>query len=77
MSDECCANCRFWVNFGLEVDDEDQGECCRYAPRPHQDLDGGSEGLRTVWPVTLAIHWCGEYEPHESNDEEEDDPEFN
>ena len=52
-----CDGCIFW---------NDHGRCHRNAPRPStpnelEDADWNVDS--TVWPVTDAHDWCGEYKP--------------
>jgi hypothetical protein len=57
---ECCDSCRFWER-GL---DKGVGFCCRYPPTVV--VFGGvvskGEEAAEVWPETLSIDWCGEWE---------------
>lgn len=46
---QCCCSCRFW-----ELKDRDM-LCRRRAPT--RDLM-----CRPMWPNTLPLQWCGEYE---------------
>jgi hypothetical protein len=47
---QVCANCRFWQNQ----------MCHRYPPTVYDKVgDGG----RTLFPLTGAGDWCGEYQP--------------
>ena len=49
MPEMYCKICQYWA---VSPDDEDVGECRRYAPRP---------GTETGWALTLYSAWCGEY----------------
>jgi len=65
-----CDTCKFWLpNIEPAV-----GICRRNAPVPRepteQEVDDGMTedlGFCHIWPVTLAIAWCGEYECKGSN----------
>ena len=50
-----CSTCRFW---------EEQSQCCRrYAPSPILGSgEPGDERQNTLWALTKADDWCGEYE---------------
>jgi hypothetical protein len=45
-----CAQCRFWH--------KPESQCRRNAPLP---VNGGRD-KQTLWPVTQAQDWCGEYQ---------------
>lgn len=46
-----CATCRYWVD----------GECRRYAPRPHTPRAQLTR-LKVEAPETTSYFWCGEWE---------------
>jgi len=52
---ESCGQCRFWL------DGDELGVCHRHAPMPYaaENEPGDAE---TVWPLTSANQWCGEFE---------------
>lgn len=50
-----CANCVYWCA------QSQVGQCRRFPPLVY--LAPGSSVLESVWPMTRADGWCGEYEP--------------
>jgi DNA-directed RNA polymerase alpha subunit len=64
-----CKRCRFWVPQAAE---DPNGQCRRFPPTlahtPDQqkDLTETGAGVFTgVWPETLGVDWCGEFQPRE------------
>jgi hypothetical protein len=54
-----CQTCRFWHEIR-----KDYGECRRLPPPPIQvrsDDVAATTRLRTLWPVTQDIDFCGEF----------------
>lgn len=49
-----CESCRFWGQCN-----DIRGECRRHAPAAFQTP---SSVVGTFHPVTLAIHWCGDWQ---------------
>lgn len=45
-----CDSCRFWHKA--------ESQCRRNAPLP---VNGGQD-KQTLWPVTAASDWCGEFQ---------------
>ena len=52
-----CSQCRFWHQISTE--DNDRGECRRYAPRAGSS-EPGDNYVR--WAETFDNDWCGEFE---------------
>jgi hypothetical protein len=57
-----CANCRYYEPWG---DDDQSGQCNRYAPRPVVQLRpaGSPSDIVAIWPSVDAEDRCGEHEP--------------
>ncbi|HWL68280.1 MAG TPA: hypothetical protein VNS22_07820 [Geminicoccus sp.] len=53
-----CNSCRFWH--------KPETQCRRNAPLPVNS----SQGKQTLWPVTAAQDWCGEYQPKTAGEPE-------
>jgi DNA-directed RNA polymerase alpha subunit len=70
MSPEAeCKRCRFWVQQAAE---DPSGQCRRFPPTvPHtpeqqKDVAESGAGVFTgVWPETLGVDWCGEFQAKE------------
>jgi len=73
MSDRCCKNCHYWVEFtecelNLKLGKQDHGECMGVPPTPvHLPPDTPWEVKRMVQPVThgarpRCAHWEGKRE---------------
>jgi hypothetical protein len=61
---ETCMHCRFWDRgyySALGVDEDSKGNCRR--PAPTADQYG-----RGQWPETMAVDWCGEWEPKDGEE---------
>ena len=58
----CCENCRFWHSIATE--DDDRGECRRYAPRAGSSTPDDSY---VRWAETFDSDWCGEFSPREES----------
>jgi len=59
---ETCSNCRFW-HFAQE---QPKSGFCRVNPpilagQANVGMNLGSN-LIAVWPLTLAVNWCGEWQ---------------
>jgi hypothetical protein len=67
MSDERaerCDRCRFWEDADdAPFTEGTVGFCCRHAPTPIAPLDTDRPGYYPLWPLVLANHWCGEFQP--------------
>jgi DNA-directed RNA polymerase alpha subunit len=64
-----CKRCRFWVQQAAE---DVSGQCRRFPPAvPHsaeqqKALEETGAGMFTgVWPETLGVDWCGEFQVKE------------
>lgn len=56
-----CSNCRFWHSVtGPDLEDNERGECRRYAPRAGSSAGGDPY---VSWAETWGEDWCGEYLP--------------
>lgn len=53
-----CQDCRYFILNS--ADDDDFGECHKYAPRP-QPIKILEEDLVTLWPRINKYEFCGEY----------------
>lgn len=56
-----CSSCLHWQRL-----DEDSGQCHHQSPRPPVFLLYGSAPeapAKPVWPVTLAVDGCGQFQP--------------
>ena len=71
MSEErACKQCRFWLQ---QAADDVSGECRRFPPslaqteKQQASLEETGAGVFTgVWPDTLGVDWCGEFEAREA-----------
>lgn len=60
MAERRCETCRFWNGF--EHQQNEIGECRRYAPRP-LDAQRHSSWHHPQFAHMLAGGWCGEHMP--------------
>jgi DNA-directed RNA polymerase alpha subunit len=71
MNDERqCKNCRFWLRLAPE---DVNGQCRRFPPlvpqtqKQEESLQGTGVGpFVGVWPDTLGVDWCGEFQPQDA-----------
>lgn len=60
--DEKCGNCKYFVG---KSEDENAGECHRYAPRPSprpkMQIEGKDLWAEVQWPKVSVNAWCGEF----------------
>lgn len=62
-----CKNCQFWLQ---QAPEDITGQCRRYPPHlPQNEMQqtamrsSGSGPFAGVWPDTLGVDWCGEFQP--------------
>jgi DNA-directed RNA polymerase alpha subunit len=67
-----CKRCRFWLRQAAE---DLSGQCRRFPPslpqtEKQQDAleETGAGVFVGVWPDTLGVDWCGEFQPREPGD---------
>lgn len=67
MDDPKCKHCRYWLQ---QAPEDISGQCRRFPPSlaqtpPQQEaMDATGAGTFVgVWPDTLAVDWCGEFQP--------------
>ena len=64
MENESCESCKFWER--LEDSKDGKGHCRVNAPIAVGLLSGtppsGQEKFTGIWPRTMPLDWCGEYE---------------
>ena len=53
-----CANCDLWIAPGQLGYAGVKGQCRRFPPSLWQNNDGA---LRTAWPLTFPVDWCGDH----------------
>lgn len=56
-----CANCRFFLSSGFQVNEYRPGECRRNAPHASHGSINAKYGVRQKWPEVDADDWCGEF----------------
>jgi hypothetical protein len=54
---KACANCAFW-----DASNESEGSCRRSAPQTVVFEISSKQSVKTVFPVTSADDWCGEFQ---------------
>lgn len=52
-----CVKCKFFHAY----EENDLGECRRYAPKPFSYKENVSE-VDFAWPIVHPGQWCGEFE---------------
>jgi DNA-directed RNA polymerase alpha subunit len=65
-----CKNCQFWVR---QAEEDTSGQCRRFPPELPQ-LEAQLEAMQAtgaspfvgVWPDTLGLDWCGEFQARET-----------
>ena len=65
-----CKNCQFWVR---QAEEDVSGQCRRFPPELPQ-IEAQLEAMQAtgaspfvgVWPDTLGLDWCGEFQPRET-----------
>jgi hypothetical protein len=69
-----CKNCRFWVQ---QAEEDITGQCRRFPPTlsktaPQQEAmeATGAGTFVGVWPDTLGVDWCGEFQRREETPSE-------
>jgi DNA-directed RNA polymerase alpha subunit len=69
MAEHQCKACRFWVRQAAE---DLSGQCRRFPPslpqteKQQAEVEATGAGVFTgVWPDTLGVDWCGEFQPRE------------
>ncbi len=59
---EKCVKCKYFVG---KSEDENTGECRRYAPRPSprpkMQIEGKDIWADIQWPKVSLTAWCGEF----------------
>jgi DNA-directed RNA polymerase alpha subunit len=65
-----CKNCQFWMR---QSDEDVSGQCRRFPPQLPQiekQLEAmeatGASPFVGVWPDTLGLDWCGEFQARET-----------
>jgi DNA-directed RNA polymerase alpha subunit len=65
-----CKNCQFWVR---QAEEDVSGQCRRFPPELPQ-IEAQLEAMQAtgagpfvgVWPDTLGLDWCGEFQAREA-----------
>jgi DNA-directed RNA polymerase alpha subunit len=67
-----CKGCRFWLR---QAPEDLSGQCRRFPPnlpqteKQQEALEETGAGVFVgVWPDTLGVDWCGEFQPREPAD---------
>jgi DNA-directed RNA polymerase alpha subunit len=71
LEERRCKNCQFWLR---QSEEDVSGQCRRYPPDLPQ-IEAQLEAMQAtgaspfvgVWPDTLGLDWCGEFQAKESD----------
>ena len=58
-----CSNCKFWMYFDFDEDDEEDIGMCRRYPPVNVGLNLTHEARGWDYPTTRESGWCGEHKP--------------